>query len=411
MTADDGQPLSVSLNGADNVGKTTQLAWLHRGMPSAHLVGTVDAWDPRWREVGAGDFAHWWFVGSSTPEHVELMMGSHAARRAASGPLALEDRGRPMIQAACAATAALKDGLSPAKALRLLEHLAADLPAATPRRELHVLLRRSTEPACEAAAALQREPNRTSGRYADYQRALAEILELQVGHGEYHAVLDIGDAPILDVQQRVRAFLAEAAVDVQPLPSAVLNRLWVLGGMSESGKSTVGELLRDEHGVTRLKIGYLLEVAALRAGVSDPYERWSEQDQAERLAEEVLRFSEATKAGTISLESGRAGRAGPVGRRDRRSRRRGRPGADTGGSRRRADQRPGRSAGAGGPLDREAATGPGDPSPAPAGPGPGAVQLAKTAEMGGRRRQDRLPVGDLRGRAGAPRRGAAGRRK
>ena len=303
MTADADHRLSVSLNGVDNVGKTTQLAWLHRGMPDAHLVGTVDAWDSRWREVAEGDFAHWWFVGSTTTEHVGLMLGSHVARRAASRPLALEDRGLPMLRATCAATAALKDGLSPTKALRLVDQLAADLPAAVARREVHVLLRRSDDPAREAAEALGRESRPANERYAAYQHTLAEILALQVDRGEYHAVLDLGDTPILDVQRRIRVCIAEAGVEVQPLPDDKLNRLWVLGGMSESGKSTVGELLRDEHGVTRLKIGYLLEVAALRVGIANPYEQWSEREQAERLTEEIVRFAETTKARTISLES------------------------------------------------------------------------------------------------------------
>jgi hypothetical protein len=231
------------------------------------------------------------------------MLGSHLARRAASGPLALEDRGLPMLHATCAATAVLKDGLSPAKALRLVDHLAADLPAAVPRREVHLLLRRSADPAREAAEALRREAKPVNERYASYQRALAEILSAQVERGEYHAVLDLGDAPILDAQRRLRDRLADLGIQVQPLPDDVLERLWVLGGMSESGKSTVGELLRDEHGVTRLKIGYLLEVAAMRAGTADPYEHWSEREQAERLAEEILRLAETTKARTISVES------------------------------------------------------------------------------------------------------------
>lgn len=242
MTADADQHLSVSLNGVDNAGKTTQLAWLHRGMPDAHLVGTVDAWDSRWREVAAGDFAHWWFVGSTTAEHVGLMLGSHVTRRAASGSLALEDRGVPMLRAACAATAAIKDGLSPSKALRLVDRLAADFPAAAPRGEVHVLLRRSADSAREAAEALRREPKPASERYAVYQRTLAEILSLQAERGDYHAVLDLGDAPILDVQRTLRSRLADAGVDVQPLPDDVLDRLWMLGGMSERGKSIVGEL-------------------------------------------------------------------------------------------------------------------------------------------------------------------------
>lgn len=303
MTNNANRPLSVSLNGVDNVGKTTQLAWLHRALPGAHLVGTIDAWDARWREVASGDFAHWWFVDSTTAEHIGLVLRSHVARRAASGPRALEDRGLPMLRATCAATAVVKDGLDPAKALYLVDHLAPDLPALTPRREVHVLLRRSDNPALEADKALRRESRPVNERYAAYQHALAQILSLQVERGDYQVVLDVGDAPILDIQRRIRARLAETGVKLEPMPDDVLDRLWVLGGMSESGKSTVGELLRDEHGVTRLKIGYLLEVAALRAGVTDPYEHWPEREQAQRLTEEILRFAETTKAHTISLES------------------------------------------------------------------------------------------------------------
>ena len=295
--------LSVSLNGIDNVGKTTQLAWLHRGMTSAHLVGSVDAWDARWREIAAEDFARWWFVRSSTAEHVGLMLDSHVSRRAASGRLALEDRGLPMLLAACAATAAVKEDLSPRSALRLVGRLTTDAPTAVSRREVHLLLRRFVDPAREAAEALRREPERAGDRYIAYQRALAEILSLQVEDGVYHAVLDIGDAPILEVQRLLRGRLADLGVEVQPLPDDGLERLWVLGGMSESGKSTVGELLRDEHAVTRLKIGYLLEIAALRAGVADPYTSWTELEQAERLTEEVLRFAETTKPTRMSLES------------------------------------------------------------------------------------------------------------
>lgn len=154
-------PCAVSLNGVDNVGKTTQLAWLARGLPGAHLVGTVDRWDSRWQQVASGDFAHWWFVASSTAEHVGLVLGSHAARRAHSGRLAFEDRGLPMLLATCAATAVVKDGLPPAEALQLVEHIAADLPAAEHRHEMHVLLRHSPDPTREAREALRRRSEPT----------------------------------------------------------------------------------------------------------------------------------------------------------------------------------------------------------------------------------------------------------
>lgn len=297
-----GEPVTVSLNGVDNVGKSTQAAWLSIGIPGAHAVGTVDGWDSRWQEVAAGDFARWWFADSSTAEHVRLVLRSHQSRRLGSGRLALEDRGLPMLRAACAATAAVKEGIPVAEALRLVDRIAADMPAAQPRREVHVLLRRADDPVQEAREALLREPRPTGEQYAGYQGALAEIIAVQAERGEYDAVLDVGDAPILDVQRQLRTRLAGFGLPVVPLPDTSPHRLWVLAGLSECGKSTVGALLRDEHGVARLKIGYLLEVAALRAGASDPYQ-WPEPEQAERLTEEILRFAAASKAGAVSIES------------------------------------------------------------------------------------------------------------
>lgn len=296
------KPVSVSLNGVDNVGKSTQAAWLRRGILGAHAVGTIDAWDPRWRQVAAGDFAQWWFADSSTAEHVALVLAGHRARRSGSGHLALEDRGLPMLRAACAATAVIKEGISAGEALGLVERIAASLPAAESRREVHVLLRRADNPAEEARKALLRERRPADERYAAYQRALAQIVAVQAERGQYDAVLEIGDAPVLDVQRRLRTRLASFGISAAPIPDASPGRLWVLAGLSESGKSTVGALLRDEHGATRLKIGYLLEIAALRTRTADPY-TWPEPEQAERLTEEILRFTEACKAGTVSIES------------------------------------------------------------------------------------------------------------
>lgn len=295
-------PVTVSLNGCDNVGKTTQLRWLAAAMPGAHLVGTIDRWHPRWAEVSVGDFARWWFSDSTTEEHVSLVFDSHAARQRGSGPVALEDRGYPMLVAVCAATAAVKEDLSETDAVKRVMPLVAlpDLPA---RQSMHVLLRHCVDPVREAALALQRDPHEASEVYASYQRALAGILDMQVADGCYDAVVVRDDRPILDIQREIRQVVAARRYTVDLLPAPAPERVWVLGGLSESGKSTVGELLRDEHGVTRLKIGYLLDVAAARAGINDPYEQWSEPEAAERLTEEVLRFTTTMKASRISLES------------------------------------------------------------------------------------------------------------
>ena len=176
------------------------------------------------------------------------------------------------------------------------------LPVAQPRREIHVLLRRSPDPTREAMSALAREAGAVDERYAKYQALLAETLHIQAQRGDYHVVIDISDDPILAVQRRIRTALSRLSFRVSDLPDPGLERLWVLAGLSESGKSTVGELLRDEHGVTRLKIGYMLEVAARRHGVVDPYQ-WAETEQAEYLSDELLRFAAAHKVRALSLES------------------------------------------------------------------------------------------------------------
>lgn len=295
----------LTLNGCDNVGKTSALRWLAGAMRGAHLVGTIDRWHPGWARVAGedgGGFARWWFAESSTAEHVELVAASHRARRAGSGPIALEDRGWPMLLATCAATAVVKDRLDPVRALEKVTTLAGPAPA--DRAETHILLRHTdTGPAQEARLALARDPHPPSGWYGDYQRALAEILDIQVERGGYDAVLVRGPDAILPVQRRLRAAATEHGFAVTPLPAATPSRVWVLGGMSESGKSTLGALLAREHGAARLKIGWLLEIAALRAGVPNPYTAWDEPEQATRLLEEILRFASANKAPLITVES------------------------------------------------------------------------------------------------------------
>ncbi|MGC4792919.1 hypothetical protein ACLQ3H_02265 [Micromonospora saelicesensis] len=295
--------IAVTLNGADNVGKTTNARWLASALPDVEFTGTVDRWDRRWAEVSRRDFSQWWFVDSTTDEHIDLVFSSHAARSAGGGPLALEDRGWPMLVATCAATAAVKDGISTAEALALVETTARRY-APTPRRELHLLLRHSDQAAAEAHHAVSREPVTATERYVEYQRRLAEAIDLQVDAGKYQAIVVRGDRPLLDVQREIREAVAQIDVPVAPLPPDRIEHLWVLAGMSESGKSTVGELLRTEHTATRLKIGYLMQLAAERHGAADPYRDWNEVIQAQMLSEEILRFA-ALNPGShrISLES------------------------------------------------------------------------------------------------------------
>ncbi|MFJ4622294.1 DUF4254 domain-containing protein [Streptomyces sp. NPDC088812] len=81
----------------------------------------------------------------------------------------------------------------------------------------------------------------------------------------------------------------ETVVEVQPSPR--LRRVLAFGGLSECGKSTSAEFVRDTCGAQRLKIGFLLRQAAHRRGLADPY-TLSARRQAELLLDELNYFAE-----------------------------------------------------------------------------------------------------------------------
>ena len=63
---------------------------------------------------------------------------------------------------------------------------------------------------------------------------------------------------------------AEAAGQVTASPN--IDQVIALGGLSECGKSSSGDYLRYVEGTYRLKMGFLIDLAARRSGVVDPYQ-------------------------------------------------------------------------------------------------------------------------------------------
>ncbi|MGW4651896.1 nucleotidyltransferase domain-containing protein, partial [Kitasatospora sp. NPDC004289] len=80
----------------------------------------------------------------------------------------------------------------------------------------------------------------------------------------------VAGRPVVAVQDELRRLLHPHA---PAIPAGCLPGVGVvgLGGLSESGKSTMGEYLSTCHGHDRLKIDYLIEQAAAHAGITDPY--------------------------------------------------------------------------------------------------------------------------------------------
>ncbi|MFC9640007.1 hypothetical protein ACFTZF_15790 [Streptomyces mirabilis] len=183
-------PEFISLNGPDNVGKTTQLERLAARSRDFQLLGSVHGHDVEpWRRVATDDYAAWWFERSTTTELTRMLLDSHAKRANARGVgrVGLLDRGLPMLLAVSAATCSLKDGLTVPDALARVVDIAA--------REAHppetaILLMPALDAERSYAITSAREARPWTGVYPSYQRTLHQVLLHQAEEGAYTAVVD-----------------------------------------------------------------------------------------------------------------------------------------------------------------------------------------------------------------------------
>ncbi|WP_326740351.1 hypothetical protein [Streptomyces sp. NBC_01022] len=200
-------PDFISLNGPDNVGKTTHLVRLAERWDGCQPLGAVHEHDPEpWARVAGGDYARWWFETSTTVELTEMLLAGHAKRAAVreAGRTGLLDRGLPMLLAVSTATCVVKDGLSVGEALKTVTGIAGSRGEAS---EISILLVPSLNAERSYAIASAREGRPWTGIYPEYQKTLHAVLLHQVGHGAYTDVVDCEGRSLDDVHDEVRDHL------------------------------------------------------------------------------------------------------------------------------------------------------------------------------------------------------------
>lgn len=205
-------PVFVSLNGPDNVGKTTAITLLTRGEERLQALGSVHEHDPApWSAVSTEDYAGWWFERSSTTELTGMLLASHARRAQARAAcrIGLLDRGYPMLLAVAAATCAVKDGLGTDEAIERVDQIAATYSCAP---EHAVLLRPALDVEQALAITRARDPRAWTNPYPAYQRLLFAVLQRQAEAGIYRLVVDCEGKDPEAVYREINGSLAEADV-------------------------------------------------------------------------------------------------------------------------------------------------------------------------------------------------------
>lgn len=200
-------PGFVSLNGPDNVGKTTQLRLLAQQHSGFQPLGAIHDHDPEpWERVAAGNYAAWWFETSTTVELTGMLLAGHAKRAAAreAGRTGLLDRGLPMLLAVAAATCAVKEELPVQQAMDTVAGIAAAYPSWP---ETAVLLVPALDAERSYAITSAREGRPWTGVYPAYQKTLHAVLLQQAEHGAYAAVVNCEDRSPDDVHAEIAALL------------------------------------------------------------------------------------------------------------------------------------------------------------------------------------------------------------
>jgi hypothetical protein len=263
--------VTIALSGPDNVGKTTHLRLL-ADRTRAISAGPLDDHDPRWENAKDHGLSVWWFTAAPVEEVVDVLACSYLRRaeHCASLPtdsLVLVDRGMSMLEASVVATVATRDHLdyrsASERAADLLAPYSKDIAQARVA-EREVLILHDHDIQQGVGRALDRGWSVTP-EYAYYQQVLQTHLH---ANPAAQTALVAGSASIMDVHHELCVRLNQAGVTV-PVPSITGINVVALGGLSESGKSTAGAHLHDVHHFDRLKIGYLLGLAAARHGIDD----------------------------------------------------------------------------------------------------------------------------------------------
>ena len=245
-------PLIVSINGPDNVGKTTQITMLPPHY-TIRVLGGLQNVEGKLADLARSGYLKSWWWTSTDEDFVKTIFTavqtSHELAHAGGADVSILDRGACMFEAASIATIAIKNNVADLEDAR---QRFQDVLAATGLKVLQesvsILLRFNISAEEAVKTTLERESETVDDRYRKYQRLLHAQIAHQVASGRYQHVIEaVGTR--LEVQNRVREVLFSTIsrplrTIFTPLVSSI-EHVYIFGGLSESGKSTLAHALQS----------------------------------------------------------------------------------------------------------------------------------------------------------------------
>ena len=270
-------PLTISLNGADNVGKTTQIGLLPRHY-SESLVGGLHDCDEKVGQMAKNGNLNerWW--SSSDEEFVRTIYGALGRRYWNSlaneqTAIAVYDRGTAMFEAVTVAVLAMKhDGNDLKEARARLGRILKQHHLHVPREQLAIFLKHGSDLEESVKITQEREQKPADKRYRLYQKLLQTELQHQEENKVYqYTIVAGGPDTHRDVQDQIRVIRSHT--NIPPFTPMLhnLTRVYGFGGLSEAGKSSLAQSLCKHEGpdiALRSKIVYFNDLVSEKIGKS-----------------------------------------------------------------------------------------------------------------------------------------------
>jgi hypothetical protein len=251
----------ITLNGRDGIGKTEQVRLL-RSLSELHVTRVLKEYGDKWPTLSGSDEFNWWFERASFDEFLDVITDSLNKRHldVSTEKITVHERGTKMFLAVCIATLATRLKKSVSEVREEVERQFLSRLSYRPEVESDILLvenpaYRDYIKKLNSHTALSRCPYSSDQReiYGQYQNHLRTAIRTCLSDAA--DIIEV-DQPIVDIQNRVRKTVsALAGVELEKLCDHI-QCLFCLGGMSESGKSMLGQNLHTMHGSYRLKLKY-----------------------------------------------------------------------------------------------------------------------------------------------------------
>ncbi|UJR12166.1 hypothetical protein I4U23_016343 [Adineta vaga] len=269
---------TISLNGRDSIGKTTQLKYMPKNIEIRHDIHNYD------ELIKTNNLQEWWFEKSTHEEHVNVIMNAVNRRYNISNNndvnFIVFDRGGITFEAICIATIAYKDKCNLKQAKHIYQSIIKNLGIKPIREDIRILLKYGD--------------NVGNSLRKTYESFLHEQLQIQENENNYTHIIDVTGKSIIQIQNEIRSIINEYChLKIENAFPLILQHVDLIIGFDEISKSERSSLIQDicdnlqQVHVTcvRLNIKYFMELISNSFGLN--FYELSKEKQADELLKQL----------------------------------------------------------------------------------------------------------------------------